>query len=388
MRILLFVLSILLFGSCKKDNPSIRCATGNNLTTPTGNSEVPQGQYLLFSNKDIPIADQLAPFLASDNSEKNRLVIAYTPINAALIHADAALLQNLSSLDGLIIEPVKAIAINQSCSAAPMDINNQVKPWGISRVRGNFTSTKTAWIIDTGIDLDHPDLNVNTDLSRDFVGSGGLLGIPIGVFADDENGHGTHVAGTVGAKNNAFGVVGVAAGCELVSCRVLDAQGRGNSGDLMNALEYVSANAESGDVVNLSLGGGSSFVLNQMVQSMGQRGLLMVFAAGNESQDAGNTSPASANGTNLYTVSAFVEGDVFASSSNFGNPPVDVAAPGVDVLSTLPNGKYGYKSGTSMAAPHVAGILMGAGSLASDGEVKGDPDGNPDPISVYVPNAN
>ena len=99
---------------------------------------------------------------------------------------------------------------------------------------------------DSGIDFDHPDLNVNATKSKSF--------IPDVTSADDENGHGTHVAGIIGAKNNTIGVLGVASGANLISLRVLDKDGNGKLSYILQALSYVSSNAKSGDVVNLSLG--------------------------------------------------------------------------------------------------------------------------------------
>lgn len=383
-----FYLLILLLGlGCKKEDATgVRCSGQNVVTKPqSGDFLIPKDRYLIYlpGNTDVKSYVAKLPSLSGGYN----FIRNYSSINAALVELDETALRVLEKDSKLIVEDIQPISIGQSCDSEPIDdIPNQAKPWGIGRVRGksNYTGTAKAWILDTGIDLDHPDLNVNQDLSRDFVGSSGLLGFPIGVFANDVNGHGTHVAGTVGAINNSFGVIGVAPNVSLVACKVLGDDGRGNSGDLMNALDYVSNNGNAGDVINLSLGGGNSFLLNQMIQSMGARGFLFAMAAGNESQNASNTSPASANGTGLYTVSAFDRFGIFASFSNFGNPPIDFSSPGVDVLSTLPDGKYGYKSGTSMAAPHMAGMLLyGEDNIAIDGNVKRDPDNNPDPIAVY-----
>lgn len=383
-----FYLLILLLGlSCKKEDATgARCSGQNVVTKPqSGDFFIPQNRYLIYLPGNTAVKSYLSklPSLSGGYS----FIREYTAINAALVQLDAAALRILEKDSKLLVEAIQPLSIGQSCDSEPIDdIPNQAKPWGIGRVRAknNYTGSAKAWILDTGIDLDHPDLNVDQDLSRDFVGSSGLLGFPIGVFANDVNGHGTHVAGTVGAINNSFGVIGVAPNVSLVACKVLGDDGRGNSGDLMNALDYVSTNGNAGDVINLSLGGGNSFLLNQMIQNMGARGFLFAMAAGNESQNASNTSPASANGTGLYTVSAFDRFGIFASFSNFGNPPIDFASPGVDVLSTLPDGKYGYKSGTSMAAPHMAGMLLyGEDNIAVDGNVQRDKDNNPDPIAVH-----
>jgi len=250
----------------------------------------------------------------------------------------------------------------------------QVKPWGISRVRGGVTGTfATAWVIDTGIDLTHPDLNVDTARSRSFVS--GLLS------ANDQNGHGTHVAGTIAARNNTIGVIGVAAGARVVAVRVLDGAGSGSNSGVIAGVDYVAANGRAGDVANMSLGGGISSALDSAVVSASSRGIRFALAAGNESDNANNHSPARANGPYIYTVSAFASGDKWASFSNYGNPPIDVAEPGVSIRSTWLAGGYNTISGTSMAAPHLAGILL-TGGVYAGGTVIGDPDGRPDTIGV------
>ena len=252
----------------------------------------------------------------------------------------------------------------------------QEVPWGITRVNGGgeFTGKNTAWILDSGIDLDHPDLNVDVSRSVTFVRS---------KSADDDNGHGSHVAGTIGAIDNEIGVVGVAPNATLVAVKVLDRRGSGSYSGVIAGIDYVAANAANGDVANMSLGGPTSDALDAAVIAAAESGIKFALAAGNESDDANNHSPARANHPNIYTVSAMWEGDRFATEfSNYGNPPVDYAAPGVYILSTYKNGGYETLHGTSMAAPHVAGILMW-GSISSDGNVTSDPDGKADPIASH-----
>jgi hypothetical protein len=248
----------------------------------------------------------------------------------------------------------------------------ETTPWGIARVNGGTGgSFGVAWVIDTGIDGSHPDLNVDSNLSRSFGKNSNWA---------DKNGHGTHVAGTIAAIDNEIGVVGVAPGATVVAVRVLEANGSGSYSSVIAGVEYVAQNGRPGDVANMSLGGPGSTALDNAVIAASAN-VAFAVAAGNSGADADNYSPARANGSNLYTVSAFKNGDAWASFSNYGNPPIDYAEPGVSVLSTWKGGDYKTISGTSMATPHLAGILL-AGSVGADGNVSGDPDGNPDPIGV------
>jgi subtilisin family serine protease len=152
---------------------------------------------------------------------------------------------------------------------------------------------------------------------------------------------------------------------------------------IIEALGYVNSNANPGDVVNLSLGEDSiSNILDQQVQNTAARGIFIAIAAGNDSKPARDFSPGRVNGPNIYTVSAIDSLDNFASFSNYGNDVIDYAAPGVRILSTYKEGKYAYMTGTSMATPHVAGLLLLKGAnVATNGTAKKDPDGTPDPIA-------
>lgn len=252
----------------------------------------------------------------------------------------------------------------------------QETPWGIARVlNGNSFSSgpfATAWVIDTGIQPTHPDLKVDTSRSRSFLSTTSYA---------DENGHGTHVAGTIGAVNNIIGVVGVAPGAPLVAVRVLDKSGSGTMSGVLAGVDYVAKSGRSGDVANMSLGGGANSSLDSAVMNTAAMGIRFIIAAGNSSAFAGNYSPARVNGTNIYTVSAFAFGDGFASFSNYGNPPIDFAEPGVSIKSTWIGGSYNTISGTSMAAPHLAGLLL-LGAVSNGGTVIGDRDGIPDVIGV------
>lgn len=258
------------------------------------------------------------------------------------------------------------------------ETGSQTTPYGITRVNGavSYTGSNVAWIIDSGIDIDHEDLNVDASRGFNAFTSGRDAGAP-----DDNNGHGTHVAGTVAALNNNVGVVGVAAGATVVPVKVLDARGSGSYSGVIAGVNHVAKYGQTGDVANMSLGGPASQALDDAVIAASSK-VKFALAAGNDGANANNSSPARANGTNIYTVSAHDSSDRFASFSNYGNPPVDYAAPGVAINSTWKNGGYNTISGTSMASPHVAGILL-LGNISSGGEVTGDKDNNPDTIAVH-----
>ncbi len=253
----------------------------------------------------------------------------------------------------------------------------QVTPWGIDRIGGPVDGSGLhAWIIDSGIDQDHPDLNLG--FGANFV--------TLGSDADPEDiedaaGHGTHVAGTIAAIDNDIDVVGVAPNATVHSVRVLSKSGFGMTDWIVAGIDYVAANAATGDCANMSLGGpGHQESMHNAIVNAASQGILFSLAAGNESDDAEDFEPAHIDAENVYTISAIDINDVFASFSNWGEP-VDYAAPGVAVLSTRLGGGVTTMSGTSMAAPHVCGILLHTAPPSTDGVAIDDPDGDPDPIA-------
>jgi len=222
---------------------------------------------------------------------------------------------------------------------------------GMSLANGpqNSTSSRKIFILDTGIDLDHVDLNVDVALAATGYGPN----------ADDVNGHGTHCAGIAAAVNNSFGVVGVAAGASVVPVKILNNSGSGSGSIVLAGVDYVRGVANTGDVANLSLGGfGNNVPLNNAVINLANSGVRLALASGNNGQPAGNYSPGRTNGTNIYTVASINCSLGWSSFSNYGNPPVDFVAHGDFVGSTYPNNSYVYNTGTSMAAPFVAGIMQ------------------------------
>ncbi|HEU4471650.1 MAG TPA: S8 family serine peptidase [Flavisolibacter sp.] len=332
--------------------------SGPGLRSPSAQAVEQAGRDILAENRISATAMQ-----RSFGGEIGGFVARLSPAEAQRLADDAAV---------QTVEQDRIIALNTCFTVvAPTLIT-----WNINKVGYGDGRGKTAWIIDSGIDFDHPDLKVDVTRSKSFLGGE--------TTADDENGHGTHVAGIIGALNNNFGVLGVASGANLVSLRVLDKEGVGKLSSVIQALSYINANAKAGDVVNMSIGEEeTSATLDQQVQLTASKGILITIAAGNDGKAANLYSPGRANASNIYTVSAVDSLDNFASFSNFGNDVVDYAAPGVRILSTYKDGKYARMSGTSMAAPHVAGLLLLNGrNLRSVTTANNDPDGTPDRIAL------
>lgn len=267
-------------------------------------------------------------------------------------------------------------------------IDAQTEPTGIHRIsadtNANLDIDSTddyrvdvdVAVIDTGIDLQHPDLNVAGGVSCT---SSGVLVASCVPGGDDDHYHGTHVAGTIGALDNDQYVVGVAPGARLWAVKVLNKRGSGYSSWIIAGIDWVADHADTIEVANMSLGGaGFSQSEYDAIQGAVDLGVAFAVAAGNSDADANSYSPGGFD--NVLSVSALADfnglpgggasptcrtdaDDTLADFSNWG-PEVDIAAPGVCILSTYPieKGGTGTISGTSMASPHVAGAL---GLLAS-----------------------
>lgn len=227
-------------------------------------------------------------------------------------------------------------------------------------------------VIDTGVDFQQSDLLVAGGVNCMGGSKGG--GGPCSAGGDDDNSHGTHVAGTIAALDNGSGVVGVAPGARIWAVKVLNAQGSGTSSTVIAGIDWVAANAAVIEVANMSLGGsGYNQAEYDAIQGAVNAGVAFAVSAGNSDANASNYSPAGFN--NVMTVSALADfngdpggqaaptcrsdqDDTLADFSNWGSA-VDIAAPGVCILSTFPveRGGSGTLSGTSMASPHVAGAL-------------------------------
>lgn len=294
-------------------------------------------------------------------------------------------------------------------------IHAQVKrrpPAGLKRRHVNVDVA----VIDTGVDLNHPDLNVYRKGAHNCTQTE--------LNADDGNGHGTHVAGTIGALDNNIGVVGVAPGARIWPVRVFGPSGAGSLADVICGVDYVTRHANQIEVANMSLsspGGrddhncGHTFgdPLHMAICRSVHAGVTYVVAAGNEAQNASLSTPSAYD--EVITVSALADfngrpgggakatcrpdqDDTLADFSNYGQD-VDLIAPGVCIRSTWKGGKYAVLSGTSMASPHVAGaaaLYKARHPSASPAQVKraleatgsGNWNGSDDPDGTHEPLVN
>lgn len=234
--------------------------------------------------------------------------------------------------------------------------------WGNSMGKGIRVA-----VVDTGIDFNHSDLKAN------YVG--GASFVPGAPTPMDDQGHGTHCAGTIAAAINGSGVVGVAPQASLYAAKVLDRNGSGQFSWVIAGIDWCIKNKMH--IVSMSLGGSAApSALQAICNAAWTKGLLVVAAAGN-SQGGSPVPPAASNVgfpgryKNVIAVSAIDSANTIAPFSSRG-PEVDVCAPGVNVLSTIPGGGYGKMSGTSMACPHVAGtaaLTWGAHRFATNEQI-------------------
>ena len=314
-----------------------------------------------------------------------------------------------------------------------VSINAQTLPTGIDRINADLDPNANIdgiddrvdvdiAILDTGIDLDNTDLNVFRYAYCKTQGPFNANCADNDPDANDVNSHGTHVAGTAAAIDNNSGVVGVAPGARLWAVKVLEDDGTGAGSQIIAGVDYVTQHASEIEVANMSLTGDGSYQsLDDAIQGALDAGVVFTLAAGNDHTDVANVFPA--GHPNAITVSALEENDgqpgglsgtswddTFAYFSNHGSG-VDIMAPGRNIPSTIPGGGLGTKSGTSMAAPHVAGAaalylaqnpgaspatvkaaLLAAGDTApcansTDGTCADDPDGIQEPLLMLQPDA-
>jgi subtilisin family serine protease len=284
-----------------------------------------------------------------------------TALHGFSVHASEAQARQLAADDSVAY-------VEQSQRFTVSDTQDSPPSWGLDRIDqhdlpldsaynyANKGDGVTAYVIDTGVMIEHPTFEGRASYGYDAVDGDN--------DAADGYGHGTHVAGTIGGAE-----YGVAKGVNIVAVRVLDDNGSGTTEQVVAGIDWVAQNHSGPSVANMSLGGGVDDALDESVRGAISSGVTFAIAAGNSSADANTFSPARV--TEAITVAASDDADGQASFSNFGDV-VDLYAPGVGITSSWNDGATNTISGTSMATPHVAGaaaLFLSANAAATPADV-------------------
>ncbi|KFY16913.1 hypothetical protein V492_01021 [Pseudogymnoascus sp. VKM F-4246] len=345
-------------------------AASSKIVTP-GTQDIIADSYIVVFNKDIKDAD-----VESEFASVSRILSKRSSGHKGVGHK-----YNLSGFKGYSIQ-TDSSSINEIASSPLVAYiekdgkvhANDIKTregatWGLGRISHKEAGSdsfvydssagqgSTVYVVDTGIYIEHDEFEGRATWGKNFIE---------GSEDTDENGHGTHCAGTIAGAS-----YGVAPKANLVAVKVLDAEGSGSNSGVIGGIEFVGTDAKENSVLSMSLGGSFSAALNSAVESTISAGVTVVVAAGNDGADASDYSPASAE--NAITVGATDSSDNRAEFSNYGTV-LDVFAPGVDVKSAWIGSSSASNtiSGTSMATPHVAGLaayLIGLGGLSSPADV-------------------
>lgn len=343
-----FLVLALIFTGCDSSEPGVTAPDAPDASTEITETDLAAE----IENRYVVVFDDGA--MAASDVETSAVSLAES-VDGQVVHTyDAALrgfavdVPDASAADQLAEDP--AVAYVEPDGLVETQQTNPPS-WGLDRVDQAYLPLDNyygylyagygvnAYVIDTGIDDTHPDFGSRATQVVDFTGSGNY----------DCNGHGTHVAGTIGGNQ-----YGVAKGVNLYGVKVLGCGGGGSYSGVIAGVNWVTKNAESPAVANMSLGGGYYAPLNQAVENSVQSGVTYAIASGNSDADACNFSPASTGGCAL-TVNATNQEDEEAFFSNHGTC-TDIYAPGVEITSTWLNGGTRTIDGTSMASPHVAGV--------------------------------
>lgn len=347
---------------------------GDNLVSINRVGEKISDNYIVVFKDDIADDVITAHIATTNHLHKNRLVRRddVSLVGLKKQYAIGGFKAYSGAFDSTTIEQIKNttevefVEEDQIMVAKSLLTQTKVPSWGISRISQKSKNASltsyfydssagegvTAYVIDTGINVDHIDFEGRATWGFNSADSKNEDGV----------GHGTHVAGTIGGAT-----YGVAKKCDLVAVKVLGSDGSGTNAGVIEGVEWVTSDAKSKgksdkSVANMSLGGTISAALNKAVAAAVTSGITFVVAAGNENVDASNSSPASEK--SAITVGATQIGDARAEYSNFGSF-VDVFAPGTDITSTWIGSTTAVNtiSGTSMASPHVAGLAAYAISV-------------------------
>lgn len=270
-------------------------------------------------------------------------------INGQSVYIDRGKVDDLMQDENVALIEKDSVAKALAKPSKPAPTPSQTLPWGIEKVNSNDVwgiatgSGVNVAVVDTGIDITHADLKANLKGGANFVAT-------VRSYNDD-NGHGTHVAGIIAASNNTIGVVGVAPQANLYAVKVLNKSGTGYISDIIAGIQWSVNNGM--DIISMSLGSNyPSIAFESAINAASNAGVIIVAAAGND----GSSVDYPAAYENTIAVSATDSNDNLASFSSRGEQ-VDVAAPGVSIYSTYKGGVYATMSGTSMATPHVSGVI-------------------------------
>ncbi|GAB6263712.1 S8 family peptidase [Photobacterium sp. R1] len=306
-----------------------------------GNDQVARAEFVTRTVESMAASHAVKAERVFD-AALSGFVAALTPDQLAALRQDGQV-DYIEQDQVISLDPVYAEAVDAQQSNAT---------WGLDRVdqrnlplNGSYVAQYngtgvTAYVIDTGVTTTHSEFGGRARSGYDFVDNDSN--------ATDCNGHGTHVAGTIGGTT-----YGIAKNVSIVGVRVLSCSGSGTTSGVIAGVDWVKQNANGPSVANMSLGGGISTALDSAINSAISSGVSFMLAAGNENQDACNVSPARVAAG--VTVGSTTSSDQRSSFSNWGSC-VDLFAPGSSITSAWYDGSYKTISGTSMATPHVAGI--------------------------------
>lgn len=366
-RYILCALALLVAGltmaGCSDDSPT-ETAFGKNaggkIVSVSPGTYVQKGSWIVQLQDDVPDVDRVVGDLRHDVNMRVTHTYRHAMKGFAAIVAEGDIVRLALDPRVVLIEP-----------DMEMRADAQTVDWGIRAISADSSSARSGdgtgtitgvevYVLDTGCDMDHPDLNVNATLARNFTSDASV---------EDGHGHGTHCAGIIAAMDNSSFTVGVVPGAPVIPLKVLSNSGTGYNSWIIAGLDYVAQRkgAVPGTpmVASMSLGGDPSSTLDRAVAGTIDDGVVVVVAAGNDNTDAMNHSPARSEPA--ITVGAYGSSGNRASFSNYGRR-IDVFAPGVNIYSTYKNGTAATMSGTSMACPYVAGcaaLLLSNPSNAS-----------------------
>ena len=387
IEMILIMVGIAFFlNSCSKEEFSEEVSVDTSSVELGPDQAVPNSYIILFKedgklkNNKQQVSQKASGILSQYKIASNKMKFVYeTAIQGFNINditeKEAELLKNDPNV--LAVEPnyIEKLDVtveqgdmppansNKAATQGYFETTGDYVDWGVVRVGGyTYSTTKTAWVLDSGV-YAHPDLNIDYDRSTTFVDNNW----------GDRNGHGTHVAGIIGAMHNGDGIVGVAPGAKIVAIKVLNDEGVGSQAQIIAGINYVAKNAKYGDVWNYSIGSKKRRI-NVAYETAIQNLAKVTFgaiAAGNQNDDVQYYSPQRKFITSAWVVGNMTSSDKAFSGSNYGDN-IHAWAPGTGIWSCGIGGKeFAKKTGTSMASPYVAGVLLvrGNGKVINDGTV-------------------